>query len=157
CAAPSVEVARGLKGDRGARGGARVGGEPARGGTAGCPGRAMSIPPAETLEWLFHPRPAEGAINRQTLAVLLVELARAVEPRTEQPQGVAPFDPRLDDLRRLILGGEIDLLERLRQVIDDPERLGLAVGRALPTPGAARDMRPRPGAPPSTRRGARTP
>src|SRR5215475_12149206 len=101
----------------------------------------MSISPAETLEWLFHPRPAEGAINRQTLAGLLVELARAVEPRTEQPQGVAPFDPRLDELRRLILGGEIDLLERLRQVIDDPERLGLAVGRALPTAVATSDMR----------------
>jgi len=101
----------------------------------------MSISPAETLEWLFHPRPAEGAINRQTLAALLVELARAVEPRTEQPQGVAPFDPRLDELRRLILGGEIDLLERLRQVIDDPERLGLAVGRALPTAVATSDMR----------------
>ncbi len=101
----------------------------------------MSISAAETLEWLFHPRPAEGAIDRQTLAGLLVELARAVEPRTEQPQGVAPFDPRLEEVRRLILGGEIDLLERLRQVLDDPERLGLAVGRALPTAVASSDMR----------------
>ena len=101
----------------------------------------MSISAAETLEWLFHPRPAEGTIDRQTLAELLVELARAVEPRTEQPPGVAPFDPRLEELRRLILGREIELLERLRQVIDDPERLGLAVGRALPTAVASSDVR----------------
>ena len=93
----------------------------------------MSSSAAETLEWLFHPRPADGAIDRKALAGLLVDLARAVEPRTEQPDGVAPFDPRLEELRRLILGREIELLERLRQVIDDPERLGGAVGRALPT------------------------
>ncbi len=101
----------------------------------------MSISAAETLEWLFHPRPADGAIDRKALAGLLVDLARAVEPRTEQPDGVAPFDPRLEELRRLILGREIDLLERLRQVIDDPERLGVAVGRALPTAVASSDSR----------------
>ena len=101
----------------------------------------MSISAAETLEWLFHPRPADGAIDRKALAGLLVDLARAVEPGTEQPDGTAPFDPRLEELRRLILGREIDLLERLRQVIEDPERLGVAVGRALPTAVANSDMR----------------
>jgi outer membrane protein OmpA-like peptidoglycan-associated protein len=101
----------------------------------------MSISAAETLEWLFHPRPADGAIDRKALAGLLVDLARAVEPGTEQPDGTAPFDPRLEELRRLILGREIDLLERLRQVIEDPERLGVAVGRALPTAVANSDTR----------------
>jgi outer membrane protein OmpA-like peptidoglycan-associated protein len=101
----------------------------------------MSSSAAETLEWLFHPRPADGAIDRKALAGLLVELARAVEPTTEQPDGVPPSDPRLEELRRLILGREIDLLERLRQVIDDPERLGVAVGRALPTAVANSDTR----------------
>src|SRR5439155_4056994 len=103
--------------------------------------REMSISAAETLEWLFHPRPADGAIDRKALAGLLVDLARAVEPRTEQPDGVAPFDPRLEELRRLILGHEIDLLKRLREVIDDPEQLGVAVGRALPTAVASSDAR----------------
>jgi outer membrane protein OmpA-like peptidoglycan-associated protein len=101
----------------------------------------MSSSAAETLEWLFHPRPADGAIDRKALAGLLVELARAVEPTTEQPDGVPPSDPRLEELRRLILGREIELLERLRQVLDDPERLGVAVGRALPTAVANSDMR----------------
>lgn len=101
----------------------------------------MSISAAETLEWLFHPRPTDGAIDRKALAALLVELARAVEPRTEQPEGVALADPRLGELRRVILGREIDLLERLRQVIDDPERLGAAVGRVLPTAVASSDVR----------------
>ncbi len=101
----------------------------------------MSSSAAETLEWLFHPRPADGAIDRTALAGLLVDLARAVEPGTEQPDGMAPFDPRLEELRRLILGREIDLLERLRQVLDDPERLGVAVGRALPTAVANSDSR----------------
>jgi len=101
----------------------------------------MSISAAETLEWLFHPRPTDGDIDRQALSTLLVELARAVDPGTKQPDGVATFDPRLVELRRLILGREIDLLEHLRQVIDDPEKLGVAVGRALPTAVATSDAR----------------
>jgi OOP family OmpA-OmpF porin len=101
----------------------------------------MSISAAETLEWLFHPRPTDGAIDRKALGALLVELARAVEPETRQPDGVAPFDPRLEELRRLLMGREIDLLERLHQIIEDPERLGKAVGRALPTAVATSDSR----------------
>src|SRR5260370_29693245 len=94
----------------------------------------MSISAAETLEWLFQPRPADGAIDRQALAGLLVDLARAVEPKTEQPDGVAPFDPRLQELRRLILGREIDLMDRLRQMLHHPDQLGEPVGPCLPTP-----------------------
>ncbi|HEY6983721.1 OmpA family protein [Reyranella sp.] len=109
----------------------------------------MSTSAAETLEWLFHPAspdsgpnsgPGSG-IDRKALAGLLVELARSVEPKYAQPAGVSPLDPRLEELRRLLVGHEIEVLRRLREVVEDPEQLGAAVGRVLPTAVASSDER----------------
>ena len=49
----------------------------------------MSISAAETLEWLFQPRPADGAIDRKALAGLLVDLARAVGTWTAPSSAIA--------------------------------------------------------------------
>jgi OOP family OmpA-OmpF porin len=101
----------------------------------------MSLSSAETLDWLLHWRPGDNGIDRKELAGLLVGLARTVEPQSTPPTGVAAVDPRLQELRQLLVGREIALLERLREIIDDPERLGAAVGRVLPTAVASSDAR----------------
>ena len=73
-------------------------------------------------------------IDRKALAGLLVELARNVEPRFgAEPNGVRPIDPRLEQLRTLLVGREIEVLSRLSEVVEDPEQLAGAVGRVLPT------------------------
>jgi len=102
----------------------------------------MSTSAAETLEWLFRPAQSDSGIDRKALASLLVELARAVEPKScAQPAGVSAVDPRLTQLRDLLVGHEIEVLGRLREVIEDPEQLGAAVGRVLPTAVASSDSR----------------
>ena len=102
----------------------------------------MTASAAETLEWLFRPRPIDSGIDRTALAGLLVELARTVEPKAcVQPTGISSVDPRLEQLRDLLVGHEIEVLGRLRQVVEDPERLGVAVGRVLPTAIASSDAR----------------
>ena len=102
----------------------------------------MTTPAAETLEWLFRPRPIDSGIDRTALAGLLVELARTVEPKASvQATGISPVDPRLEQLRDLLVGHEIEVLGRLREVVEDPERLGVAVGRVLPTAIASSDAR----------------
>ena len=102
----------------------------------------MTTSAAETLEWLFRPRPVDSGIDRTALAGLLVELARTVEPKASvQPTGISPVDPRLEQLRDLLVGHEIEVLGRLREVVEDPERLGVAVGRVLPTAIASSDAR----------------
>jgi len=101
----------------------------------------MSTSAAETLEWLVRPPPADSGVDRKVLAGLLVELARTVEPNCAPPSGVLAIDPRLGELRSLLVGHEIEVLGRLREVIEDPEQLGVAVGRVLPTAIAASDER----------------
>ena len=94
----------------------------------------MSTSAAATLEWLFRPFSREPGIDREALAGLLVELARNVEPQFGAEQnGVHPIDPRLEQLRNLLVGREIEVLSRLRKVLEDPEQLAIAVGRVLPT------------------------
>ena len=44
-----------------------------------------------------------------------------------------PADLRLEQLRTLLLGREIEVLSRLTEVVEDPEQLAAAVGRVLPT------------------------
>jgi OOP family OmpA-OmpF porin len=89
---------------------------------------------AATLEWLFRPPSSDTGIDRKGLAGLLVELARNVEPEfCAHPIGVAPVDPRLQQLRTLLLGREIEILSRLSELVEDPERLAIAVGQVLPT------------------------
>jgi len=89
---------------------------------------------AATLEWLFRPPPSDAGIDRKALAGLLVELARNVEPEfCVQSTGVPPVDPRLEQLRTLLLGREIEIMSRLSELVEDPERLAVAVGQVLPT------------------------
>ena len=100
----------------------------------------MSSSAAEKLEWLFRSPQPDSGIDRKALAGLLVELARTVEPNAPGlPIGVSPVDPRLEQLRTLLVGHEIEVLERLREVLEDPERLGVAVGRVLPAAVASSD------------------
>ena len=101
----------------------------------------MSTSAADKLEWLFRPAPADSGIDRKALAGLLVELARAVEPKSTPPSEVSTLDPRLNELRRLLVGHEIEVLGRLQEVVEDPEQLGAAVGRVLPTAIASSDAR----------------
>ena len=87
--------------------------------------------PAATLEWLL--RPSDARVDRKALAGLLIELARNIEPAIgAQSGGVLPIDPRLEQLRTLLLGREIEVLTRLSEVVEDPEQLAAAVGRVLP-------------------------
>ena len=93
----------------------------------------MSTSAADTLEWLVRPSSDTG-IDRKALAGLLLELARNVEPEfCAQPTGVLSVDPRLEQLRILLLGREIEMLSQLRELVEDPERLAVAVGQVLPT------------------------
>ena len=93
----------------------------------------MSTSAADTLEWLVRPSSDTG-IDRKALAGLLLELARNVEPEfCAQPTGVLPVDPRLEQLRILLLGREIEMLSQLSELVEDPERLAVAVGDILPT------------------------
>ena len=99
---------------------------------------------ATTIEWLLRPtRDTED--NREVLAGLLVELARNIDARVDsQPTGITPFDLRLDQLRTLLLGREIELSRHFSEVLDDPEQLAIAVSRVLPAAiaqAAARDER----------------
>jgi hypothetical protein len=99
---------------------------------------------AAPLEWLPSPGAIETGIDRKVLAGLL-ELARNVDANVGmEPTGIVPLDPRLERLRFLLLGREIELSRHLSQVLDDPEQLAIAVGRVLPAAiaqAAARDER----------------
>jgi outer membrane protein OmpA-like peptidoglycan-associated protein len=99
---------------------------------------------AATIEWLLRPtRDTED--NREVLAGLLVELARNIDSEAgTRPTGITPFDPRLEQMRTLLLGREIELTRHLSAVLDDPEQLAIAVSRVLPAAiaqAAARDER----------------
>jgi outer membrane protein OmpA-like peptidoglycan-associated protein len=98
---------------------------------------------AAAREWLASP----GAIDtdRKMLAALLLELARNLDDNVDvERTGVVPFDPRLERLRTLLLGREIELSRHFSEVLDDPEQLAIAVSRVLPAAiaqAAARDDR----------------
>jgi outer membrane protein OmpA-like peptidoglycan-associated protein len=98
-----------------------------------------------SLEWLISPASIDSGLDRKVLAGLLLELAKNVDPRAgTEPTGIAPFDPRLEQLRFLLLGREIELSRHFSNVLDDPEQLALAVSRVLPAAiaqAAARDER----------------
>ena len=89
----------------------------------------MSVPPS--------PRGSasdvdEQAPNGDRLANLLLGIARYVDPAAA-PANLAPgSDPSLDALRHILLDRELQVLARVRQTLDDPERLAKAVGEVLP-------------------------
>ncbi len=99
----------------------------------------MSTSAAAVLEGLVRPFSGDAGMvragfDRKALAGLLVELARNLEPQFgAEPNGVRPIDPRLEQLRTLLVGREIEVLSRLSQVLEDPEQLAAAVGSVLPT------------------------
>lgn len=69
---------------------------------------------------------------------MLLGVARNVQPELcEYVPGVTPIDLRLEQLRGLLLGREIEELARLRDTVEDPEQLAAAVARILPTAFAA--------------------
>jgi hypothetical protein len=70
---------------------------------------------AATLEWLL---PASDIdTDRKVLAGLLLELARNVDANVgAESTGITPFDPRLEQLRALLLGREIELSRHFSQV-----------------------------------------
>lgn len=71
--------------------------------------------------------------RNQRLASLLLEVARAIDPDVARvlPRQT-PTDPRLEAVRSVLMRRELDLLERLEERFDDPERLADTVGHALP-------------------------
>lgn len=94
----------------------------------------MNRPADAALELLTRPFSGGPGIDRKALAGILAELARNVEPQFGAgPAGLRPVDPRLGQLRTMLLGQEIEVLSRLSRVVEDPERLALAVGHVLPT------------------------
>ena len=78
--------------------------------------------------------PQRAPIDRRALAGLLLEVAREVAPTVAAPaEGVVPTDPRLELLRRHLMGREIEVISRLTGVVEDPEKLAETVGEILPT------------------------
>ena len=81
--------------------------------------------------------PAEPDRN-QRLAELLLEVARSIDPNAAMvlPKRLDD-DPRLQAVRTVLLREQLELLTRLRDTIDDPERLAAAISAVLPQVCAA--------------------
>jgi hypothetical protein len=75
---------------------------------------------AAPLEWLLAPAALDSGVDRKVLAGLLLELARNVDTNVGlEPNGVVPFDPRLEQLRTLLLGREIELSRHLSAILSN--------------------------------------
>jgi hypothetical protein len=89
--------------------------------------RAGSPPPLLTLfgptSWFKHRAISTNSPASQFRSVLTL-LSSA---------NIFSIDPRLEQLRTLLVGPEIEVLSRLSEVVEDPEQLAGAVGRVLPT------------------------
>jgi hypothetical protein len=98
--------------------------------------------PEPSIEWLY-PHSGTPKTDRKLLAALLIEVARSINQdlAAKVPSYLAA-DPRLEEVRHILLGREQALLDRLRQQFDDPEQFALAVSQVLPAAivqAAARD------------------
>ena len=90
--------------------------------------------PEPTLEWLLSASASETGIDRKALAGLLLEAARSIDQaKAAAVSGVKAADPRLDELRTLLVGREIEHLARLGKQVEDPEQFADLVSRALPS------------------------
>ncbi|MEA2777997.1 MAG: hypothetical protein QOF90_3403 [Acetobacteraceae bacterium] len=88
----------------------------------------------DPLGWLLSPASHDIGVDRKVLAGLLLDVARSVKPEVQVPPTDACYtDAKLEQLRILLLGREIELLSRLSEIVEDPEQLAIAVGRILPT------------------------
>jgi len=100
--------------------------------------------PEPAVEWLDS-EPDRAGIDRQRLAGLLFELARAINRDfAAKVPSLLPADPRLAELRTILMGREQALLARLARRLDDPEQLAAAISQVLPSAivqAAARDER----------------
>ncbi len=86
----------------------------------------------------------DAGIDKALLAGLLYELGKNVDPQLgHNSNGLNGIDPRMDLLRQIVLGREIQELSRIAHAIDDPEQLANAVGRILPTAIAQATQDPR--------------
>jgi outer membrane protein OmpA-like peptidoglycan-associated protein len=82
------------------------------------------------LEQLLRPVSGDTGIDRKALAELLLQLARSMNADIAAPPEDLPrADPRLEQLRTLLLGREIEALSRL----EDPAQFAASVGRVLPS------------------------
>lgn len=97
--------------------------------------------PSPALERLLHISSSESSLDRQALARLLAELARSVDANVAAAGEIPRFDPRLEQLRTLLLGREIESLGRLSRQIDEPEQLAAAISRVLPAAIAQASVR----------------
>jgi OOP family OmpA-OmpF porin len=87
----------------------------------------------DLLEPLFRPVSRDAGFDQNALAGLLLDLAQHLSPDAcVEVTGIRRVDQRLEQLRALLLGREIDMLSRLRDVVESPEQLAVAVGRILP-------------------------
>ncbi|WP_455270445.1 OmpA family protein [Rhizobium herbae] len=76
-------------------------------------------------------------IDRAALALLLVEIARNVDPEHHARfDGVPTADRRMETLRQLLVGREISELSRVTHLLGEPEQLAEAVGGVLPSAAA---------------------
>lgn len=83
----------------------------------------------DTLERLLRPDAVNDGVDRKMLAGLLLAAAQTMKPDAERPtSGALATDIKLEQLRLLLLGREIEALSRL----EDPEQFAATVGRILP-------------------------
>ncbi|MHC2301747.1 OmpA family protein [Rhizobium mongolense] len=76
-------------------------------------------------------------IDRAALAILLVEIARNIDPdHHARFDGVPTADRRMETLRQLLVGREISELSRVTHLLGEPEQLAEAVGGVLPSAAA---------------------
>ena len=78
-------------------------------------------------------RPITEEFDRKALSTHLMEIARHLKPEVEHPAGVPFADLRLEELRQLLLGREIQIIKRLAEEVENPDLLATSVGRVLPS------------------------
>ncbi len=103
----------------------------------------MSIP--EPLSAWLGPESEKLKAQRELLAGLCLEAAKSLNrDLAAHLPGEGALDPRLSELRRILLGREQAILARLEQRLENPEELAAAVSHILPSAilqAAARDGR----------------